>query len=179
MKKNQDLHQLFVEELENIYSAKNQVVESLPKFINSISSKELKAALVDSLDTAQDQVDRIEEIFSLLEISPTETSCEVMECLIKESKNLLKSKSPTPTTDAAIISAAQKVAHYEIACYGTLCCFAECLNLDSEIFDLLETCLEEEKAADKKLAKIAKGTFFTTGVNEVAAELATHSTKKR
>ena len=179
MKKNQDLYQLFVVELENMYSVKNQVVASLPKFINFVSSKELKEALVNHLNEAHDQVERIEEIFTLLEITPREVSCEVMESLVKEAKSLIKNTSQTPTTDAAIISAGQKIAHYEIASYGTLCCYSECLNLDSEVTDLLEKCLEEEKAEDKKLTKIAKGTFFSTGVNEEAAELATHSGKKR
>lgn len=168
--KDQDFFQLFIDELEDMYSSENQIIESLPKLINLASLPDLKETLAKHLKETQNQVDRIEEIFFLLDISPKEEiTCEAMKGLLKEAEQLTKNKTRSPLLDAAIISAAQKVEHYEIASYGTLRSFAKTLRLDGEIIDLIQETLDEEGAADKKLTKIAEGSFFTEGVNEEAA----------
>lgn len=166
---NQDLHQLFIAELEDMLSAENQIVESLPNLIRLASLPELKEALTTHLKETKNQVNRLDQIFSILSMSPAENTCEGMEGILKEAEELTANKKPSATLDAAIISAAQKVEHYEMASYGTLRSFANHLDLDSEITDLLQESLDEEGAADKKLTKIADGSLFSSGVNKKAA----------
>lgn len=163
------LEQLFIEELEDMYSAENQLVEFLPKLISQASFPELKEAISTHLKETQNQVDRIEQIFSIMGHTPEEKECEAMEGLIKEAKELVENKTKSATLDAAIICAAQKVEHYEIASYGTLRSFAKYLDLDSEVVDLIKESLNEEGSADKALTKIADGTLFSSGVNKEAA----------
>ena len=164
--KNQDLHQLFIDELEDMYSSEHQIVHSLPKLIKAASLPDLKEAITNHLKETQNQVKRIERIFSILSITPKEKTCEAMEGLLKEADELVENKAKSPTLDAAIISAAQKVEHYEIASYGTLRSFAKHLDLDSEISELLQETLNEEGNADKKLTKLADGSFFSSGINK-------------
>lgn len=176
--KNQDLNELFIDELADMLSAENQIVEALPKLIKAASLPELKEALTKHLHETENQVERIEKIFSLLDLSANENTCEGMEGLLKEGDELIENKSKSPTLDAAIISAAQKVEHYEIASYGTLRAFAKQLDLDSEIIDLIQDSLDEEGAADKKLTKIAEGTLFKSGVNKNAAAVGSGNGRK-
>lgn len=170
--KNQDLFQLFVDELEDMYSAEHQIIDSLPKLIDLASLKDLKEALQFHLDETENQVKRLEEIFSILNLTPKEEPCEGMEGILKEGNELVANKPKSPILDAAIISVAQKVEHYEIASYGTLRSFAEHLGFDSNVSDLIQENLDEEGAADKKLTKIAEGTLFSKGVNKQAAKRA-------
>jgi|LakMenEpi03Aug12_release.lakeMendotaPanAssembly.Ray.scaffolds.fasta_scaffold22992_2 ferritin-like metal-binding protein YciE len=168
--KYQTFNDLFIDELKDIYSCEHQIVESLPKLIKLASLPELKEALTKHLKETENQVVRIEKIFTILGIEPVEITCEGMEGLLKEAEELTENKNKTPILDAAIISAAQKVEHYEIASYGTLRSFAKQLNLPSEILELLQDTLDEEAAADKKLTKLAEGSIFSSGVNKEAAE---------
>lgn len=165
--KNNDLYKLFMDELADMYSAENQIVDALPKLIQAASNKDLKDALTKHLKETKGQVERIERIYSILDEQPEENNCEAMEGLIKEADELVRNFRGQ-ALDAAIISAAQKVEHYEMASYGTLRSFAKHLELDSEIADLLQETLDEEGAADKKLTKIADGSLFTSGVNKEA-----------
>lgn len=176
--KNQDLFQLFIEELEDMYSSEHQIIDSLPKLINLASLPDLKEALTNHLKETKNQVRRIEKIFSILNLRAKEKTCEAMEGILKEAEELSENKTKSPSLDAAIISAAQKVEHYEIASYGTLRSFAKHLDLDNEISDLLKETLDEEAAADKKLTKIADGSFFSSGVNKEAAESGTHRARR-
>lgn len=171
MKKNQGLYKLFIDELEDMLSCENQITETLPKLIQLASSEDLKEALSSHLEETENQVERIDEIFSLLELTAKEKTCEGMEGIIKEGKEMLKGKIKNPVLDVAIISAAQKVEHYEIASYATLCSLANHLGLDKKIIKLLKETLYEEEGADTKLTKIAEGTIFSGGINEKAAEL--------
>ena len=166
--KNQDLYQLFIDELEDMLSAENQIIESLPKLIKLATFQELKKGLSDHLKETENQVERLEQIFTLLNLKAREKECLGMRGILDEAEEIVKNKKHSPLLDAAIISAAQKVEHYEIASYGTLRSFAKHLNFDSEIIDLLQENLDEEGAADKKLTKIADGTFFSSGVNKEA-----------
>lgn len=176
---NNGLYQLFVDELEDMYSSEHQILQSLPKLIKLASLPELKEALSHHLKETEHQVRRLEQVFSLIGITPQENTCEAMEGLLKESEELVENKSKSPALDAAIISAAQKVEHYEIASYGTLRSFAKHLNFDREVADLLQDILNEEGAADKKLTKIAEGTIFSSGVNREAAEIGSQERKNR
>jgi len=169
--RDQGLYQLFIDELEDMYSSENQIVESLPNLIKVASHKDLKEALSHHLKETEAQVTRLEKIFSILGEEPSENTCEAMEGLIAEAEDLTQGKTKSPTLDAAIISAAQKIEHYEIASYGILRSFAKHLNFNKEVVNLLQDTLDEEGAADKKLTKIADGTLFTTGVNQKAADM--------
>lgn len=176
---NQDLYGLFIDELADMYNSEKQIVKAFPKLIKIASLPDLKEALTKHWNETENQVRRIEKIFHILNQRPQEKTCEAMEGLIKEADELIQNKDKSPTLDAAIISAAQKMEHYEIASYGTLRSFAKHLDLDSEIIDLLQATLDEEGSADKKLTKIADGSFFMSGVNTEAAESASHKKPKR
>jgi ferritin-like metal-binding protein YciE len=167
--KSQKLRALFLEELEDMYNSEKRIVVSLPKLIQLASFPELKKGLEKHLRETETQILRIEEIFELLRVAPMEKSCQAMGGILKEADMLVEDRTKTATLDAAIISAAQKVEHYEIASYGTLCSFAKYLNLDERIIHLLKATLDEEKGADKALNKIAEGTLFTRGINKEAA----------
>lgn len=167
---NKTLNELFLEELADMYSAENQIVEALPKLIKACSSPELKQALQDHLGQTEYQITRIEKIFSILGLQPQEENCEAMEGLLEEADEILNKISKSPVLDAAIICAAQKVEHYEMATYGTLRAFAKHLDMKSEVIDLLQDSLDEEGAIDKKLTKIAEGSMFTSGINEEALQ---------
>lgn len=167
--KNNGLYELFIDELADMYSSERQIIESLPKLIQLASLPELKEALTKHLKETENQVKRIKKIYSMLNEQPEENTCEAMEGLLKEAEEITEKKNKSPALDAAIISAAQKVEHYEIASYGTLRSFAKHLDFDSEIVDLLQETLDEEGAADKKLTKLADGTIFSSGINKEAA----------
>ena len=168
--KHHDFFELFVDELEDMYSSESQIIESLPKLIKIASLPDLKEALTHHLAETKNQVDRLDEIFSILDITPKGKTCKAMEGLLLEADEIVKKKVKSPVLDAAIISAAQKVEHYEIASYGTLRSFAKQLELNDRVADLLTEILDEEGGANKKLTKIAEGSFFLTGVNAAAVE---------
>lgn len=176
--KNQDLKELFIDELGDMYNAENQIIQALPKLIKLATLPDLKKALTDHLKETENQVMRLEEIFQLLDLPITEKTCEGMEGIIKEGDEIVANQSKSPLLDAAIISAAQKVEHYEMASYGTLRSFAKTLKLNKEIIELLQENLDEEGAADKKLTKIADGSLFFEGVNKEAAHAGTGRDRK-
>jgi len=163
------LDKLFIDELEDMLSAENQIIEALPKMIKAASFPDLKEALSNHLMETKEQVERLEKIFSILELPMKEKLCKGMEGILKEGDKMLENQAKNATTDAAIISAAQKVEHYEIASYGALCSFAKYLGLD-EVIDLIQETLDEEKAADKTLTGIAEGGMFSSGIDKEAAE---------
>ena len=168
--KNPDLYKVFIDELEDMLSCENQIIETLPKLIKLASSHDLKDALSSHLEETKNQVTRLDEIFSILDKPAKEKTCKGMKGILDEGDEMVKGKEKSPTLDAIIISAAQKVEHYEMASYGTLRSFADHLDLDSQIADLIQENLDEEGEADKKLTKIAEGTIFTTGVNTKASK---------
>ncbi len=176
--KNKGLQELFFDELADMYSAENQIVAALPKLIKAASSPELKDALKSHLEETKNQVKRIEKICKILNFPVFEKECEGMKGILEEGDEMVKKQTPSPLLDATIISAAQKVEHYEIASYGTLRTFASELDLGREVVNLLQESLDEEGNANKKLTKIAEGTFFTSGVNEEAIVTASHNGKK-
>ena len=162
------LQDLFEHEIADLYSAETQLVEALPKLAQAASNDELKTAFQHHLDETRDHVRRLEEIRGQIGISTTET-CDGMKGLISEGEETVQANGDPTVKDAALISAAQRVEHYEIAAYGTARTLADQLGLD-EAKDLLDQTLDEESNADKLLTKIATGGMFKAGVNQQAAQ---------
>lgn len=158
-----DLKQLFVHELKDIYSAENQILKALPKMIKAASNDDLSMALEEHRQVTEKQVERLETVLEGLEVSGRGQKCKGMEGLLEEGSALLKEDASAEVLDAGIIAAAQKVEHYEIAAYGTLCAFARRLG-HTEAAELLEQSLAEEKEADEKLSEVAEAS-----VNNLAA----------
>ena len=151
------LRKLFVHELKDLYSAENQLVDALPKMAKAASDEQLKEAFHEHLKETRGQIKRLEKIFSTLEFEPGGQRGDAMEGLIEEGEEILKEKDEMEPAvlDAALIAAAQRVEHYEMAGYGTARTYAEKLG-EKEAADLLRETLEEEGAADRKLTKLAE-----------------------
>jgi ferritin-like metal-binding protein YciE len=149
----ENLKELMVEEIRDIYDAEKQLVKALPKMAKAAESEELRAAFEEHLEITRMQVERLEEIFKHLGMAARGKPCEGMKGLIEEGQEVMEEMEGS-TLDAALIASAQKVEHYEIATYGTLATFADVLDMP-EVKDLLAQNLEEEKEADEKLTAIA------------------------
>lgn len=149
------LRDLFEDELKDIYWAEKALTKAIPKMIKNATSQELIDALEDHLEVTEGQVARCEQVFELLGKPARAKKCEAMDGLIKEAKEIMESTEVGMVRDAGIISAGQKVEHYEIASYGTLRTFASTLGLE-EIAGLLEQTLNEEKEADQTLTQVAE-----------------------
>ena len=149
----ENLQELFVEEIKDIYDAEKQLTKALPKMAKAAESEGLKAAFEEHLEITRMHVGRLEEVFKLLGMAARGKTCEGMKGLIEEGQEAMEEMEGS-TLDAALIASAQKVEHYEIATYGTLATFAEVLDMQ-EAKDLLGQTLEEEKEADEKLTMIA------------------------
>jgi ferritin-like metal-binding protein YciE len=149
------LRDLYIEELKDLYSAENQIVKALPKMAKKASDDELRAAFVEHLAVTKEQVKRLETIFGDLERSPRGKRCAGMAGLIEEGTDMMKEKAEPEVMDAALISAAQRVEHYEIAAYGTVRNFARRLGL-AQHSKLLQQTLDEEGETDKRLTTIAE-----------------------
>lgn len=154
MKAMKTLEDLLAHELKDLYSAEKQIVKALPKMIKAASSEDLREALQNHLAETEQQVERLEEIFEKLELPTRGPKCAAMEGLIEEGKEILEEEMEDTVRDAAIIAAAQRVEHYEMAGYGCARTFAQQCG-DQDIADLLQQTLDEEKAADEKLTQIA------------------------
>ena len=150
----ENLHDLFIEELRDIYDAEKQLTKALPKMVKAAQSEELRAAFEEHLEITRMQVERVEEVFKSLGMAAKGKTCEGMKGLIEEAQEKIQELEQGSTLDAALIASAQKVEHYEIATYGTLATFAEVMN-HQDAKDLLGQTLEEEKEADEKLTAIA------------------------
>lgn len=157
------LKELFLKELADVYDAEKQLTKALPKMAKNASSEELKEAFTEHLEQTKTHVERLEEVFEAFGEDAKGKTCQAMKGLIEEADEILKEEDASPMKDAAMIAAAQKVEHYEIASYGCLQTWAQILQND-QAADLLEETLNEEKEADEKLTEIAEST-----VNEEAA----------
>jgi ferritin-like metal-binding protein YciE len=156
------LRDLFVNELKDIYNGENQILKALPRMAKAAESSELREAFTKHLRETEGQVQRLERIFERLGERPTGKRCKGMEGLLEEGKDILEEKGEEAVLDAALIAAAQKVEHYEIASYGCLITYAGLLG-DREGEKLLKQTLTEEEAADKKLTELGEG-----GINQAA-----------
>jgi ferritin-like metal-binding protein YciE len=150
-----DLKELYVDELKDIYNAENQLVKALPKMAKSASSAELRKGFEEHLEQTKDHVQRLEQIFQALGESPKGKKCKGMEGLVDEGSEIMAEDFEGALMDAALIGAAQRVEHYEIAAYGTVSAFAVELG-ETEQSSLLNKTLEEEKETDEKLTSLAE-----------------------
>jgi ferritin-like metal-binding protein YciE len=149
------LQKLYVEELKDLHSAERQILQALPKMIKAATSPELKAAFQDHLDVTKEHLARLDQIFDKLGKKGTGKKCKGMEGVIADGKELLEEDMAPDVLDAALISAAQHVEHYEMAGYGTVRTYAQLLG-EKEAEKLLQKTLDEESDADKKLTKLAE-----------------------
>ena len=149
------LKKLYIDELKDLYSAETQLVKALPKMAKKATSPELKKAFTDHLEETKGHVERLEEIFEELDEKPTGKTCKGMKGLIEEGEEVIDEDGDDAVLDAALIGAAQRVEHYEMAGYGVARTFATILGED-DAADLLQETLDEEGEADKKLTQIAE-----------------------
>lgn len=153
--KMQTLNDLYLTELHDLYDAENQILKALPKMAESASSAELRGAFQEHLDQTRTHVARLEEIFTMHAEKIKGEKCAGIEGIIKEGKQLMDEDAQPMVRDAALIAAAQRVEHYEIAVYGCVRTYAQQLGFDRAA-NLLETTLREEEQTDKKLTRIAE-----------------------
>jgi ferritin-like metal-binding protein YciE len=149
-----NLQELFVEQLRDLYDGEDQIIETLPKLIDKANSPELKSALQEHLDITRRQKARLEQIFNSLGQKASGETCTGMKGIISEGDSLVADAKDPSVRDASIIAAAQRVEHYEMAGYGTVRTYAEQLGKQS-FATMLEQTLQEEKDADLKLSQIA------------------------
>ncbi len=150
-----NLEELFLYELRDTYDAEKQLVKALPKMAKAASSDELRQAFENHLQETERQVERLEAVFDELGQKAKSETCEAMEGLVKEGKNMVDAKGDPSARDAGLIAAAQKVEHYEIASYGCLVTWAQQLG-KTAVAEMLRQTLNEEKAADRKLNELAE-----------------------
>ena len=149
-----NLEGLLKHELQDLYSAENQIVDALPKMEKKASDQKLKKAFQSHLEETKEQVERLKKACEILNISPGGEKCKAIEGIIKEAEDFLKEDADADVMDAGLIANAQRVEHYEIAGYGTACHFAKRLGY-KDVHQLLSATLEEEKDADEKLNDLA------------------------
>ena len=149
------LRKLYVEELKDLYSAEKQILQALPKMAKKASNPKLQQAFQEHLEVTRMQVERLDRIFELLGKSPRGKKCKGMEGLLEEGKEMMQEDMEDDVMDAALIAAAQRVEHYEIAGYGTVRTYANLLG-EKEHVKLLQQTLDEEGNTDKKLTQLAE-----------------------
>jgi len=149
------LDDLLVHELQRIYYAEAQVLEVLPRMVNAATHDDLKQILETHRQQSVRQVRRLERAFMVLGVPGKRRTCDGMAGLLKEAKQILDRDAGSRVMDVALIAAAQKVAHYQIAAYGTVCTYAEILGYD-QVHELLGQNLDEEETTDQRLAALAE-----------------------
>jgi ferritin-like metal-binding protein YciE len=148
------LDDLLVEQLKDLYDAEHQLVEALPKMADAATSTSLRNAFLDHLNETRNHVTRLEQTFQSMDVLPERETCKAMKGLVSEGSQMIDAKGNPAVRDAALIAAAQRVEHYEMAGYGSARTFAEQLGL-ADVADLLQSTLDEEEAADEKLTRLA------------------------
>jgi ferritin-like metal-binding protein YciE len=156
------LDDLFHDTLKDIYFAEKKILATLPKMAKAAQSQELKAAFEKHLTETQGQIERLEQVFAVIEQKPQGKTCAAINGITEEGAEIMEEYKDSPALDAGLLAAAQAVEHYEISRYGTLIAWAEELGLDDAV-SLLEETLEEEEATDEALTEIAK-----TAINQQA-----------
>ena len=159
------LEKLYVNELRDLYSAENQLLKALPKMAKGASSSELKKAFENHLEQTKGHVQRLERLFDQLDESPKGKTCRAMKGLVEEGSEILKEEGEDSVLDAGLIVAAQKVEHYEIASYGSVCTFAKLLGKD-EAAELLQSTLNEESETNEILNQLAESIVNPEAVGE-------------
>jgi ferritin-like metal-binding protein YciE len=158
------LHDMFIDEIRDVYDAERQITKALPKMIKTARAPKLKEALDGHLKETRAQIDRLVQVFEEVGETARGKHCDGIAGILEEGKSVMEEELDEATMDACLIAAGQRVEHYEIAAYGTLVAWAQVLELDG-VVDLLQATLDEETAADRKLSTIAE-----SGVNQEAAE---------
>lgn len=153
-----NLHDLFILEIQDLYDAENQIVQAMPQLLEAVHSDELKEAMQSHLDETRKHIKRLEEICEERDIDTSTKTCVGMEGIIEETVDLLQETTPSPTLDAALLASLQKIEHYEISGYGSAAAYAKELEYDQSLELLLET-LSEEKEEDANLTSLAEGTL--------------------
>ena len=156
------LHEALIDELKDLYNAEKQLTRALPKLAKHATNRGLKQALTSHLRETKAQVRRLEQAMRELDETPKGKLCDGMQGIIKEGNKMMEEVAGGPVMDAAIIAAAQRSEHYEIGAYGTCIAWAKAMG-HTQVVRLLVQTLNEEKAADKKLSKLAE-----SGINEAA-----------
>ncbi len=157
-----NLREALVDEIRDLYNAEKQLIKALPKMAKASSNEELRTAFETHLEETQGQIGRLERVFELLDEKPRGKHCAGMAGIIEEGNEKLEEDMEDAVMDACIIKSAQSAEHYEIGSYGTAIAWAEALEL-TEVAELLEETLAEEKEADAKLSALAE-----SGINEAA-----------
>ncbi len=160
------LHAAFIDELRDTYDAERQLTKALPKLAKAATAPELRDAFESHLQETQGQIARLEQVFESLDEKVRGKHCDGIAGIIEEGKSIMEEDFEGDTMDACLIAAGQRAEHYEMAAYGTLVAWARAMG-HTEAADLLQETLDEEKAADEKLSKLAEG-----GINQGAAEVA-------
>jgi ferritin-like metal-binding protein YciE len=150
-----NLKQLMIEELKDLYDAEKQITEALPKMIEKANNPSLRQAFEDHLVQTKDQVRRLEDALDELNVSDRQKECKGMQALIEEGEEMIKDTTDADTRDAALIASAQRVEHYEMAAYGTIISYSHQLDHDN-VADTLQPSLNEEKETDLKLSQLAE-----------------------
>lgn len=151
-----DMHSLFIHQIKDLYSAEKQLTRALPKMAKAATHEDLRHAFEEHFKETESQIKRLDKVCEELDISPRGSKCAAMEGLIEESKELLEEDVQPEVLDAALICAAQRVEHYEIAGYGCVRSLAQQLGMD-DLAEELQATLDEEKKANKKLNELALG----------------------
>jgi ferritin-like metal-binding protein YciE len=154
-KKPKQLDELFHDTLKDIYYAEKKILTALPKMAKAAQNEDLRAAFEKHKSETEEQIDRLEQVFELIEEKPQGKKCPAIDGIVEEGQEIIKEYKGSPALDAGLLSAAQSVEHYEISRYGTLRTWAEELGM-SEAVELLQTTLDEEEATDQALTALAE-----------------------
>lgn len=154
----QELQDLYIDQLRDLYSAENQLVKAIPKMVKAASNEQLSESFEQHLEQTRGHVDRLKQVFDKLGKKPGGKVCKAMQGLIEEAKETMEEDANPEVMDAGLIAAAQRVEHYEIAGYGTVRSFAKLLG-DNAAARLLQQTLDEEGETDKKLTRLAETTI--------------------
>ncbi len=173
----ESVRELLIEQMRDLYDAEKQLVKALPKLAKTASNEQLKEAFESHLEQTRGHVQRLEQAFELLDQKAKSKPCEAMKGLVEEGKETMQEDLADALMDSAIIGAAQKVEHYEIAGYGTLNAWARSLGLD-EVAELLEATLKEERQADQKLTEVAGDILIEARADDEGLEEAEASPRK-
>ena len=167
------LKHLYVEELKDIYNAETQLTKALPKMAKAASDPDLRAGFTEHLEQTKQHVSRLEQIFKALSESPKGKKCKGMEGLIEEGSEMIEEDIPDDERDAGLISAAQRVEHYEIAAYGCVRTYATLLG-EEDAAELLSQTEQEEKETDRKLSDLAQNINIQAANSEEGEESDSH-----
>lgn len=163
------LEDLLEEQLQDLFSAENQLLKALPKMAKRASSPKLKKAFERHTEETRKQVERLRDVAERLEIKLSGKTCKAMQGLIEEGNEVLEEDGDGPVIDAALVAAAQRVEHYEISAYGTVRAMAEQLG-ETQVAKLLDRTLKEESATDEKLTKISEAELLPAAAQEMGED---------